>query len=135
MYKRQVVKHALSNNGLDWKCNEHVCIDSEYYGEAIGRPWVIKDKGIYKMWFSTRGIENYRTKDGRHYMIGYAESEDGDNWKRRPDKFSLDISEDGWDSEMLEYASVLKNNGIYYMLYNGNAFGKTGFGYAIKRDE
>ena len=68
-------------------------------------------------------------------MIGYAESEDGDNWKRRPDKFSLDISEDGWDSEMLEYASVLKNNGIYYMLYNGNAFGKTGFGYAIKRDE
>lgn len=130
-----VVKHALSNNGLDWKCNEHVCIDSEYYGEAIGRPWVIKDKGIYKMWFSTRGIENYRTKDGRHYMIGYAESPDGDHWKRRPDKFSLDTSEDGWDSEMLEYASVLKNNGIYYMLYNGNAFGKTGFGYAIKRDE
>lgn len=127
-----VVKHATSDNGLDWKCNDHICIDSEYEGEAIGRPWVIKDDGIYKMWFSTRGIEDYRSKDGKHYMIGYAESKDGDNWIRRPDKFNFSTSEEGWDSEMLEYASVKRSGNKYYMLYNGNDFGKTGFGYAIK---
>lgn len=127
-----VVKHATSKDGLNWKCDDHICIDSEYEGEAIGRPWVIKDEGIYKMWFSTRGIKDYRTKDGQHYMIGYAESLDGINWERRPDKFSFEKAESGWDSEMLEYASVKRFKDKYYMLYNGNAFGKTGFGYAVK---
>ena len=128
-----VVKHAISDDGLNWQCDNHICIDAQYKGEAIGRPWVIKDDdGIYKMWFSTRGIENYRTKDGQHYMIGYAESPDGINWTRRPDKFKFDVSKTGWDSEMLEYASVKKFNNKYFMIYNGNEFGKTGFGYAVK---
>ena len=124
-----VVKHAFSQDGINWNCDDKICIDAEYYGEAIGRPWVIKDDGIYKMWFSTRGIEDYRSKDGKHYMIGYAESADGLKWERKP--IDLDVSESGWDSEMLEYASVIEDKGKYYMLYNGNAFGKTGFGYAI----
>lgn len=128
-----VVKHATSADGLLWQCGGDICIDSEYQGEAIGRPWVIKDEGIYKMWFSTRGIEDYRFKDGKHYMIGYAESEDGLKWNRRPDKFELKLSSEGWDSEMLEYASVKRYKDTYYMLYNGNAFGKTGFGYAIEK--
>lgn len=127
-----VVKHATSKDGLNWNCNNHICINAEYPGEAIGRPWVIKDEGIYKMWYSTRGSDNYRTKDGQHYMIGYAESKDGLNWRRRPEKFDFTTSDSGWDSEMLEYASVKKYNNKYYMIYNGNAFGKTGFGYAIK---
>lgn len=125
-----VVKHAESMDGINWKCDSHVCINASYYGEAIGRPWVIKDEGIYKMWFSTRGIENYRMKSGQHYMIGYAESVDGINWQRRSDKFTFETSEDGWDSEMLEYASIIKHNKKYIMLYNGNNFGKDGFGYA-----
>lgn len=127
-----VVKHAVSKDGLNWKCDHHICINAEYPGEAIGRPWVIKDDGLYKMWFSTRGIENYRQKDGQHYMIGYAESLDGINWVRKPEKMNLTTSEYGWDSEMLEYASVKKFKNRYYMIYNGNEFGKTGFGYAIE---
>lgn len=130
-----VVKHAISDDGINWKCNHHICIDSSYPGEAIGRPWVIKDEGIYKMWFSTRGIEDYRSKNGKHYMIGYAESEDGDNWVRCPEKFDLTTSDNGWDSEMLEYASVKRFGKKYYMLYNGNGFGRTGFGYAVMGNE
>lgn len=127
-----VVKHATSDDGIHWNCNSHICINTEYEGEAIARPYVIKDEGIYKMWFSTRGIQNYRMKNGQHYMIGYAESKDGIHWTRCPTKFRFQTSKSGWDSEMLEYASVLKFNKKYYMLYNGNKFGKTGFGYAIK---
>lgn len=128
-----VVKHATSKDGINWNCDDHVCVDSSYPGEAIGRPWVIKDEGKYKMWFSTRGIEDYRTKEGKHYMIGYAESDDGINWERKPEKCDIGLSESGWDSEMLEYASVKKYEDKYYMLYNGNAFGKTGFGYAVEK--
>lgn len=128
-----VVKHALSDDGLNWKCNNHICVDCEYPGEAIGRPWVIVDEGVFKMWFSTRGIENYRDKNGKHYTIGYAESKDGVNWERKMEKFDFPLSDTGWDSEMQEYASVKRMDHTYYMIYNGNAFGKTGFGYAIEK--
>lgn len=125
-----VIKYATSNNGIDWDTSPKVCIDSCYDGESLARPWVIKDEGIYKMWFSARGPVGYREKDGQHYMVEYAESLDGENWERKSDKFDLTTSDSGWDSEMLAYASVVKHNNIYYMLYNGNNFGKTGFGYA-----
>lgn len=51
---------------------------------------------LYKMWFSTRGIVDYRSKVGQHYKIGYAESTDGDSWMRKP--IDLELSSSGWDS-------------------------------------
>lgn len=126
-----IIKYATSLNGIDWKTSPKICIDSTYEGESFARPWVIKDNGIYKMWFSPRGPIGYREKGGQHYMLDYAESFDGENWERKSNKLNLSTSEDGWDSEMIAYASVIKQNGCYYMLYNGNNFGKTGFGYAV----
>ena len=126
-----VIKTATSKNGIDFDTNDHICVDAQYEGEALGRPWVIKDNGIYKMWFSTRGSVDFRKKDGQHYTITYAESKDGINWTRCPEKFNLTTSEDGWDSEMIEYSSVIKYKDKYFMFYNGNGFGKTGFGYAV----
>jgi hypothetical protein len=128
-----VIKYATSTNGIDWNTSDEICINSTYDGESFARPWVIKDKGIYKMWFSTRGPVGYREKGGQHYLIEYAESQDGEQWERKADQTGLHLSESGWDSEMLAYASVIEHNGIYYMLYNGNGFGKTGFGYAIHK--
>lgn len=128
-----VIKYATSANGIDWETSDHICINSSYDGESFARPWVLKDKGIYKMWFSTRGPVGYREKGGQHYLIEYAESKDGEHWERKADQTGLDVSESGWDSEMLAYASVIEYNGTYYMIYNGNAFGKTGFGYAIHK--
>lgn len=127
-----VVKTAVSKNGIDFEVNDHICLQAEYEGEALGRPWVIKDDdGTYKMWFSTRGSVDFRKKDGQHYTIAYAESKDGLNWVRCPEKFNLTTSEDGWDSEMIEYSSVIKYKDKYFMFYNGNGFGRTGTGYAI----
>lgn len=125
-----VIKYATSDNGIDWNTSDKVCFNSTYDGESFARPWVLKDNGIYKMWFSSRGPVGYREKGGQHYMVEYAESVDGENWQRQPNKAGISTSETGWDSEMLAYASVIKHNDIYYMLYNGNNFGKTGFGYA-----
>ncbi|MGN0017457.1 MAG: hypothetical protein ACI37S_00260 [Candidatus Gastranaerophilaceae bacterium] len=126
-----VIKMAESKDGIRFETNNHVCINSTYEGEALGRPWVIKDEGIYKMWFSTRGSLDFRKKEGQHYTITYAESNDGINWQRKPEKFNLTTSSEGWDSEMIEYCSVIKHDNKYFMFYNGNGFGKTGFGYAI----
>jgi len=124
------IKYAESLNGINWLMNDEVAIPTKFENEALGRPWVIKENNTYKMWYSSRGSNGYRERNGDHYTIGYAESNDGINWKRLDDLSGLNVSDDGWDSEMIEYASVFVHKNKKYMFYNGNGFGKSGFGYA-----
>jgi hypothetical protein len=46
---------------------------------------------------------------------------------------ALTFAGDGgnWDAVMMTYPHVIAHQGQYWMFYNGNAFGKTGFGYAV----
>jgi hypothetical protein len=69
------------------------------------------------------------------YRIGYAESDDGINWQRKDDKVGIDVSDEGWDSEMVAYPYVFEHDGEKYMLYNGNGYGETGFGYAVLEED
>jgi len=123
---RYNIKYAESVDGINWDRKGVVCIDFKSKDEnALARPCVIKENGIYKMWYSYKG-ESYR--------IGYAESEDGIIWERKDDDVGIDVSESGWDSKMIEYTFVFKHKNQKYMLYNGNEYGKEGFGYAILED-
>jgi hypothetical protein len=56
---------------------------------------------------------------------------DGDNWVRKDDESGIDVSAEGWDSQMICYPFVMDHKGERYMLYNGNGYGRTGFGVAI----
>ena len=47
----------------------------------------------------------------------------------------LDVSPSGWDSEMVCYPHVFDHKGKRYMLYNGNGYGRTGFGLAVLEEE
>lgn len=124
------IKYAESNDGINWNREGIVAIDyKDEYEYAISVPRVIKENGIYKMWFSSRG-----TKEISTYRIKYAESLDGINWKRKDEEVGIDISKDGWDSEMICYPFIFDHKGKRYMLYNGNDYGKTGFGLAILED-
>ena len=89
----------------------------------IGRPYVVYDKGIYRMFFS-KGTEEIT------YRMAYAESEDGIVWKRMDDKLNLELSESGWDCEMMAYPAFVRSGNKAYMFYNGNNYGYEGFGYA-----
>ena len=42
----------------------------------------------------------------------------------------MDVSEEGWDSEMLAYPHVFEIDNSIYMLYLGNQVGRHGFGLA-----
>ncbi len=64
--------------------------------------------------------------------MGYAESKNGIEFIRKPGNM-IDVSESGWDSEMVSYPSLLKHKNKMYMFYNGN--GRTGFGVAISNAE
>ena len=117
------IRYAESADGIHWKREGIVCIDYQSPDEhAIARPCVVKIDGVYKMWYAYRG---------QSYRIGYAESADGISWTRQDENSGIDVSESGWDSEMIEYPYVFEHEGAHYMLYNGNAYGKTGIGLAV----
>lgn len=118
-----VVKDSSSPDGLNWTPTGHVAIDVEGPPEfAISRPCVVRDPGLFRMWYS-------RCNPG--YALGYAESEDGSNWHRRDDLVELVGPVGAWEDETVEYATVFDHGGARYMLYNGNGYGRTGFGLAL----
>lgn len=125
------IKYATSNNGIDWIRDNVDCILPQHEFEAVARPCVIIDNGIYKMWYSKRSIIDFRKDPNYGYRGGYAESFDGINWVRKDEQFGLGVSKSGWDSEAIAYPYAFKIKDQYIMLYNGNGFGKTGFGYAV----
>ena len=119
-----IIKYLESEDGINWEKEGKICIDIENENEhGFGRPYVIKGNDIYKMFYSIR-VKH------KGYRLGYAESNDGINWVRKDSEIGIDVSENGWDSEMICYSSVIKVKDKTYMFYNGNQFGKTGFGYA-----
>lgn len=117
------IQFATSDDGLNWRRDGTVAIDFASPDEnALARPFVLKDDGRYKMWFAHKG---------EAYRLGYAESEDGLHWHRDDSFAGLTPSETGWDSDMVEYAAVVKHDGRYLMFYNGNNYGFDGIGLAV----
>jgi hypothetical protein len=122
-----VIKYAESDDGIHWRRDGIIAIGPKSPDEyAIAKPCVLKDGALYRMWYSYRG---------RAYRIGYAESDDGVRWKRKDADAGIDVSATGWDSESIQYAHVFRYGERLYMLYNGNGYGKTGFGLAICMSE
>lgn len=126
------LKYAESRDGIHWERDGIVCIDLKRPDEGtITRPCVIREDGIYKMWYSYRGRREYRTNRAQSYRLGYAESDDGIHWQRKDEEVGISVSDEGWDSQMIEYAYVYNHRGRRYMVYNGNEFGGSGLGYAV----
>jgi hypothetical protein len=121
------IKYAESKDGVHWVRNGLVCIDLKEGETNIARPCVLKENGTYKMWYSYDA--------GHEYRIGYAESPDGYAWTRLDNEAGIDVSLSGWDSKALAYPWVFSHEGRKYMLYNGNEFGKEGFGLAVEDHE
>lgn len=121
-----VINSAHSSNGNDWHRDGLSVPFKVGTAQAFSRPTVAKHPmGGLEMWFS------YRSGTGDTYRIGYATKVEGEQWRLALGNSGIDVSSDGWDSEMIEYPFVFDHKGNRYMLYNGNGYGKTGFGLAV----
>jgi hypothetical protein len=129
------IKYAESRDGAEWRRTGEACIPYAHNGEANARPCVLKERDRYRMWYCWRGSRGYRTDRAQSYRLGYAESPDGVRWTRLDDRVGIERSESGWDSQMMEYPFVYEHRGRKHMLYNGNGFGESGFGWAVLEED
>lgn len=121
------IHHATSLDGIDWVSEPDLIIPlKDKYEHSFGRPSVVKWNNEYLMWFAHRGTKDYST-----YRIGFASSKDGLRWNRDDSLSGIDISSEGWDSDSVCYPYAFEHMGHHYLLYNGNNYGATGFGYAV----
>jgi predicted GH43/DUF377 family glycosyl hydrolase len=129
IYKNRM---ATSKDGIKWeRYNKNIIDDVLGENECQAGPDVFEYNGEYHMYFVYREGTDFRKTLGRGYKIGYATSKDLFNWDRKDGESGIPYSEDGWDSTMQHYPHVFKINNEIYMTYNGNDFGKYGFGLAI----
>ena len=132
MEPRYVIMHATSNDGFNWFRESQPCIEETVWeDEANGRPFVLKLEDTYHMWFCYRSVTNFREGENS-YKIGYARSNDLRSWIREDYKGGLQNSslDDQWDSHMTAYPFVFRDGPRLWLFYNGDYFGKYGFGLA-----
>jgi hypothetical protein len=118
------IRHAVSDDGVSWCVEPGFCLQPTADEYAVGRPWVLRDGGVFRMWYSVRSFD-------RPYAIGYAESDDGLVWRRMDDRAGISRSSSGWDSEMICFPNVIDVGGRRLLFYNGNHHGASGFGCAV----
>jgi predicted GH43/DUF377 family glycosyl hydrolase len=125
------IRMASSSDGLAWTRHDRDLIDSRVEAdEAQASPDVTYANGKYHMFFCYRYSGNFRGKEFG-YRIGYASSTNLRDWVRDDSKAGIDVSDSGWDEEMISYPHVFELDGNTYMAYLGNQVGRHGFGLAI----
>lgn len=94
--------------------------------EAQAMPSVIRVDNTFVMFFSYRDTFGFRDNPENAYRLGAAFSTDLYEWTR----IELDFHDwrGDWDAEMMAYPNVHVRDGSIYVLYNGNEFGRYGFG-------
>lgn len=121
---RYDIKCIESADLFDWhgaKPHSSIRLQGDEYG--LTTPGVYREGGMFKMIYAIRSIS-------KGYRIGYAESHDGLDWTRMDTQMQIDVSVDGWDSEMICFANRAQVNGKTYLFYCGNHYGMGGMGYA-----
>ncbi len=126
------IAHATSTDGINWRKEEgeQIIGDILNENECQALPSVIKIGNRYHMFFCFREATDFRNNPARSYRLGYAWSDDLVTWKRDDGNIGIKRGASGWDSEMMCYPHIFHCDSKVFLLYNGNGFGKDGFGIA-----
>ena len=124
------IRMATSSDGLNWtKLNKDLVESRIEPDEAQASPDVFRANGKYHMFFCYRFSSDFRGKQNG-YRIGYASSNNLIDWDRDDSKAGIDVSQTGWDAEMISYPHVFTVDDKTYLAYLGDQVGRYGFGLA-----
>lgn len=127
------IGHARSDDGVEWDRWGHQIIpDALGDQECQALPSVVYWNGKFRMVFCYRHAFDFRTNPENAYRLGYAESTNLENWIRMDEKIGglRPTSGGDWDSQMMCYPNLFVSGNRLHLLYNGNEFGRYGFGLA-----
>jgi len=116
---------ATSTDGTTWTKNPdnpRLSPSESWEGTDVGRPAVIKDGAIYKMWYSSGDTK-----------IGYATSSDGVSWTKYAANPIMTGAAGTWDANGVAGPFVLKVSANDYRMWYQNQEA-TGIGYATSAD-
>jgi hypothetical protein len=121
---------ATSPNGIDWTPAQGRCAIQDRLGpsESQALPSVFDMDGELHMVFCYRESFDFRTNPERGYRLGHAVSRDGLAWSR--DDAPVEFPRLEFDSDMRCYPNLVTVGDRRFLLYNGNEFGRWGFGVA-----
>lgn len=127
------IGHATSRDGINWRKDEGRRIVADHLGEDESQalPTVIRIGTRWHMFFCYRQSFDFRKNRERGYRLGYALSDDAATWTRDNGAAGIDVTPGAWDSDMQCYPHLFGCDGKVYLLYNGNEFGRHGFGAAV----
>jgi predicted GH43/DUF377 family glycosyl hydrolase len=120
-----------STDGIHW--TDHRLIMSPRYDVtnediAVAAPFVWREGDLYRMLYCGIGSR------WGYYSISQAVSEDGYNWHRGEGDQNLTLTPDRtspWESQMVEYPCVIREDDHLRLFYCGNGYGATGIGTAV----
>jgi hypothetical protein len=116
------MRYLSSSTGHDYRGLGRICLEPRPPFEyRLGRPHVRRVGKHYWMLFSAA---DRRTG----YRLGFARSVDGVTWTRKDESLEIFPSGDEWDREMQAYPFLFQIGPRILVVYNGNGYGKTGFG-------
>jgi hypothetical protein len=115
------IRYCDSPDGRSFPGSGTVCITPHGSEHRVGRPFVVADKSGYRMFYGA-GSESVP------YELRYAESADGDNWRDCSDQLGLERTPGEWDGAMMAYPALIEVDGAQWLLYNGDDYGREGFG-------
>ncbi len=145
------IGYATSVDGINWNRYPSPVFQSKamgWYRDGIFPGTVIKENGIFKMWFSGSIGSLRQSTLTTENSIGYATSPDGIHWAvydnpattNAPYHFSDPVVKHGipgeWDVTSALAPSVIKTEAGYEMWYAGENFstGEQHLGYAFSKD-
>lgn len=124
------IAHATSADGIEWARDGKPIIEALTEDECQVSFALFRHGDRWYSLFAHRQPTDFRKNSSRAYRMGCAWSTDLESWHRDDSLAGIDVSENGWDSEMICYPSVSSVGDKLYMFYCGNNFGQNGFGYA-----
>lgn len=125
------IAHATSPDGIEWTPSHRLVIpDVIDADECQALPTVARHDGRFHMVFCYRHATDFRRNPARAYRLGHATSTDLIHWQRQGANVLPMGAAGEWDSEMQCYPHLMHIDRHLHLLYNGNEFGRHGFGVA-----
>ena len=126
------IRIARSFDGINWEPTlKNIIDDSLGPNECQALPSVVSAGNELIMAFCYREMSKFRENGKGAYQIGFATSPDLLNWNRNNQLLEIESHKSKWDDGMRCYPNINIVKDRIHIFYNGNDFGKNGFGLAV----